>query len=142
MCASASWRTGRNPSEARPRNFVSSCSPTSPSARSSSRRAERSWIEPRSKHSAAANLSPASVADQLRPRERTREVLRVLEPALVVLAVFPHRQPFLGDGGQRRREARIRTRAVYDFPADHGQERLDVLDPVLGNLEVIGGKDR
>src|SRR6267378_5436929 len=96
----------------------------------------------RSNRAATASLSPAPVGDQLRPRERPRQVLRVLEPALVVLAVFPHRQPFLGDGRKRRREARIGACAVYDLAADDGKERLDVLDPILRHLEVVGGKDR
>src|SRR5207249_7819122 len=47
-----------------------------------------------------------------------------------------------GDRRKRGREPRIGTCAVYDLSPDHGQERLDFLDPVLGNLEIVGGKDR
>src|SRR5439155_25847536 len=87
-------------------------------------------------HPAAACPPHARVADDPRLRKRPRQVLCLPESAPVVLAVFADRQPFLGNGRKRRRETRIGTRAVYDLSPDHGEEGLDVLDPVIRDLEV------
>jgi len=76
---------------------------------------------------------PAPVADQLRPRERRASSARPRARACSI-AVFPHRSHSWETGGTAARDAN-RDPAVDDLPADHGEERLDVLDPVLRTLK-------
>src|SRR3989304_7910084 len=100
---------------------------------------------PASECAAGAIHAPgAAVADDERvagpPPQRSRG--RCGPGALLIAAVGLDRQPVLFDRRGRRRKSFVDPCAVDHLSADHGQHRLQVLDRVLRNLEVIRRQKR